>query len=126
MPALQPHALAPALQDMTARCVTAGNSLQKVKRHCKATAQIRPGFLSLAQAGQYAGGVSLRTIRRWLRLGLRACQPVPHGCVMIKITDLDNFLAHAQTDLDQVVEDVLEELQGKGRARRRPRHETSA
>src|SRR5918994_2749694 len=75
----------------------------------------RDGLLSVARAAAWAG-VSIRTVRRWLRAGLRFAQPIPGGRVLIRLDDLENFLRsqqHSGALFDQCVREVLEDLQQK-------------
>ena len=37
-------------------------------------------------------GVSVRTVRRWLEVGLPFSQPIPRGRIIIKTDDLNHFL----------------------------------
>jgi excisionase family DNA binding protein len=73
------------------------------------------GLLSVARAAAWAG-VSMRTVRRWLRAGLPFAQPIPGGRVLIRQNDLERFLRsqqHAGALFDQCVREVLEDLQQK-------------
>jgi len=66
------------------------------------------GWCKPKQAAKYAG-ISERTIRDWLKVGL------PHsrvgGCVLVKFSDIDTFLGdHRVQDkaIDRIVNEALE------------------
>ena len=73
------------------------------------------GLLSVARAAEWAG-VSIRTLRRWLRAGLAFAQPIPGGRVLIRQNDLERFLRSQQQAgaiVDQCVRQTLKDLQKK-------------
>ena len=75
---------------------------------------MQPGYLPLREAASWAG-VSVRTLKRWIKKGLPTYQAGPREKVLIRPADIDVFLTRRQTqapDLDAMVEDVLRELQG--------------
>ncbi len=68
------------------------------------------GYLSLIKAAAWAG-VSPRTVRRWIAGGLPTYQAGLRSKVLIRPTDIDQFLTcqhRNQVDLDAVVEEVLQ------------------
>ena len=76
------------------------------------------GYLSLKDAATWAS-VSVRTLRRWISLGLPKYQAGPKEKVLIRPDDIDRFLIRQQTplpNLDALVEDVLKGLQGPQKA----------
>lgn len=71
-----------------------------------------PGWLRPAAAAEYAS-VSERTVRTWLRDGLRSVRV--RGVVLVKVSWLDDFLeAHEQIggemDLDRIVNEIVADL----------------
>lgn len=73
------------------------------------------GFLPLKGAAAWAG-VSVRSLKRWIDQGLPYYQPYPRGRVLVKLSDIQDFLTPKQVvkpDLDRVVKTLLEDL-GKG------------
>lgn len=70
--------------------------------------------MPLSAAAAWAG-VSKRTIKRWIGRGLPCYQAVARGKVLVKPEDIEAFLTKrhvAQPNLDELVGEVLEELQG--------------
>lgn len=76
-----------------------------------------PGFLPLASAAAWAG-VSPRTLRRWLALGLPRYQASPRSKVLIQLVDIQRFLTRRQEPaestgrLDRLVDEVAAGLRG--------------
>jgi excisionase family DNA binding protein len=73
----------------------------------------RPGFLPLKEAAVWAG-VSARTVKRWLADGLPCYQAGHRTKVLIRPTDIDQFLTRRQAtkvDIDTLVENTLREMQ---------------
>ena len=70
---------------------------------------INRGWLRPAEAAAYCG-VSLKTFYTWLDQGLRWSRV--DGCRLIKRENLDSYIEgfEGQTDVDQIVNGVLEEL----------------
>jgi predicted site-specific integrase-resolvase len=78
---------------------------------------IQPGYLPLREAAAWAG-VSVRTMKRWIRKGLPTYQAGPREKVLIRPIDIDGFLTKRQAqpvDLDAMVEDVLNNLKSAPR-----------
>ena len=75
---------------------------------------IEPAFFDLAGARAYLGGaLSVRTLRRLIGTGDLPFYRRGRGKIMLKKSDLDNFLAqHRQeaVDLDALADEVMEEL----------------
>ena len=73
------------------------------------------GWAQIKEAAAYAG-VSTRTLRAWLRRGLPFVR-VPHGCILIKVADINVWLEgfkESTNEVNQLVEDALEPfMQGK-------------
>ena len=72
----------------------------------------RPGYLPLKQAAAWAG-VSYKTLQRWIGRGLPVYQAGPREKVLIRPTDIDQFLNRRQrapVNLDVIVEEVLQGL----------------
>ena len=70
---------------------------------------IQPGYLPLLEAALWAG-VSVRTLKRWIRKGLPTYQAGPKEKVLIRPADIDAFLTckEAQVpDLNAMVEEVM-------------------
>ena len=67
-----------------------------------------PAYVTVAGAAHYCA-VSVRTIRRWLRIGLGYHQSGARGKVLIRTSDLDLFLArqHHTHPLDADIEQVF-------------------
>ena len=73
---------------------------------------IQPGYLPLREAAAWAG-VSVRTMKRWIKKGLPTYQAGPREKVLIRPADIDGFLTKSQAhpvDLDAMVEDVFKSL----------------
>ncbi len=71
-----------------------------------------PGFMPLAEAAAWAG-VSPRTLKRWIALGLPRYQAGPRSKVLIRPSDVEQFLTRQQAqkrDLDKMVNEVIEDL----------------
>ena len=70
-----------------------------------------PAYVTLAGAAHHCA-VSIRTIRRWLRIGLGFHQAGPRGKVLIRMSDLDQFLVRQQKahPLDADIEHVFHAL----------------
>ncbi len=75
-------------------------------------AQFTPGFLSLALAADWSS-VSKKTIKRWLAHGLPHFQEGPRTKVLIRPSDIEQFLTRQQvskSSLNQMVEETLKGL----------------
>ena len=76
---------------------------------------IQPGYLPLHDAASWAG-VSVRTLKRWIKKGLPTYQVGPREKVLIRPADIDAFLSRKQaqaSDLNAMVEDVLRSLKSE-------------
>ncbi len=75
---------------------------------------VTPGFLSLEHAADYAD-VSVKTIKRWIESGLPKYQAGPRSKVLIRPTDIEQFLLRKESvphqNLNKMVDDVFRELQ---------------
>lgn len=72
----------------------------------------QPGYLPLKQAAAWAG-VSCKTLQRWIGRGLPVYQAGPREKVLVRPTDIDQFLTcrkKASVALDAIVEEVMEGL----------------
>ncbi len=77
------------------------------------TPQPYPGFLDIGKAARWAS-VSEKTISRWLGRGLQFYQEGPRTKILIRPTDLEEFLTRRQAPkpaLDMLVEEVIRGLQ---------------
>ncbi len=77
----------------------------------------QPGYLSVRHAAVWAD-VSPRTITRWIKAGLPTYQAGPREKVLVKPSDIDDFLNRKQTDtpdLGAMVDEVVQGL-NQGRA----------
>jgi len=73
-----------------------------------------PGFLSLEHAADYAD-VSVKTIKRWIEGGLPKYQAGPGSKVLIRPSDIEQFLIRKETkapNINEMVKEVLQELHG--------------
>ena len=73
---------------------------------------IQPGYLPLLEAAAWAG-VSVRTMKRWIKKGLPTYQAGPREKVLIRPADIDAFLTRQQAqepDLETMVQEVLRSL----------------
>ena len=73
---------------------------------------VTQGFLSLAHAAAYAD-VSTKTIKRWIERGLPKYQAGPRSKVLIRPTDIEQFLLRKESmpqNLDGMVEEVFDGL----------------
>ena len=68
------------------------------------TLQQMTGWAKIREARQYAGGVSEKTLRSWLKMGLP--YSMPGGIILIKFSDIDAFLDQYRVQ-DRMVEEVL-------------------
>lgn len=70
-----------------------------------------PAYVTTAGAAHYCA-VSVRTVRRWLRIGLEFHQAFPRGKLLIRTSDLDLFLVrqHHSHPLDADIEQVFHAL----------------
>ena len=71
-----------------------------------------PGYMPLVDAAAWVG-VSPRTLKRWIALGLPRFQAGPRSKVLIRPSDVEQFLARQQAqkpDLDKMVNEVIEDL----------------
>ncbi len=73
------------------------------------------GYLSIEHAAKWAD-VSPRTLKRWIKAGLPIYQAEPRGKVLVKPSDIDQFLTRKQVpDLGAMVEEVFQGF-NQGRA----------
>ena len=82
---------------------------------CNKPVETQPGYLSLKAAAKWAGDVSIRTISRWAQEGLLpTVQVVPRGRRLVRVADLDAFLASRwqvqKQDLNVLVTATVVEL----------------
>jgi hypothetical protein len=61
------------------------------------------------KAGSQHAGVSERTFRPWLKQGLKHSR-LPSGTILIRFSDIDNFLERFSTDENQV-DDIVAEIE---------------
>jgi excisionase family DNA binding protein len=69
------------------------------------------GWGKIPQAAKYCG-VSARTFRPYLKKGLRHVR-LPSGTILIKFTDIDEFLAKYEVnsnEVDQLADEIMSEL----------------
>jgi hypothetical protein len=74
---------------------------------------LQPGYLSLKHAAQWAD-VSQKTIQRWIASGLPVYQGIEGGKVLVKPSDIDQFLQKKQVpqvDIDAMVNETLKEME---------------
>ena len=67
--------------------------------------------------GAKSAHVSLRTFDRWIARGLPTYQAYPGGKVLVRLSDIETFLKRTQrpqSNLDVIVEDVMESLRSCG------------
>ena len=72
------------------------------------------GFMPLAEAAAWAG-VSPRTLKRWIALGLPRYQAGRRSKVLIRPSDVEQFLTRQQAakpDLNAMVDEVMKSLIG--------------
>jgi predicted site-specific integrase-resolvase len=70
------------------------------------------GYLPLRHAALWTG-VSVRTLRRWTNQGLPRYQAEQRGKVLIKLSDINAFLAKhrlSEPSLDVVISSVMKSL----------------
>ena len=80
------------------------------------TPQPCPGFLDIGKAARWAS-VSEKTISRWLGRGLQFYQEGQRTKILIRPTDLEEFLTRRQvpkSNLDVMVAEIFKELRGTG------------
>lgn len=71
-----------------------------------------PIFLSLEHAAEYAD-VSVKTVKRWIERGLPKYQAGSRSKVLIRTTDIEDYLRRQQAktpNLDALVDEVVNEL----------------
>lgn len=64
------------------------------------------------KAGAKHAGVSERTFRPWLKKGLKHSR-LPSGTILIKYSDIDEFLesfAVKNDQVDEIVNEIMEEM----------------
>ncbi len=69
------------------------------------------GWGKIRATSEYAG-VSMRTLRDWLKSGLRHSR-LPTGTILIRFSAIDEFLESFSTDqnqVDEIVENVCKEM----------------
>jgi hypothetical protein len=69
------------------------------------------GWAKIKPAAKHAG-VSERTLRDWLKMGLRHTR-LPSGTILIKFSHLDGFLAQFEVndnEVDQIADKILNDL----------------
>jgi len=79
------------------------------------TQQGTAGYLPLKEAATWVG-VSTRTLRRWISRGLPVYRGTSKGKLLLRPTDIDEFLVREETiqpDLNEMVEEVLSKLAEK-------------
>ena len=79
------------------------------------TPQPCPGFLDIGKAARWAS-VSEKTISRWLGRGLQFYQEGQRTKILIRPTDLEEFLTRRQapkSNLDDMVDTVMSELKAE-------------
>jgi predicted site-specific integrase-resolvase len=72
------------------------------------------GWLRVRDAARFAS-VSERTLRKWLRSGLRHAR-LPSGRILIRVVDIDIWLENfceVENRADQLVGEILREVHGK-------------
>lgn len=72
-----------------------------------------PGFLPLKEAAIWAG-ISTKTLKRWVEKGLPQYQGCSRGKILIKPSDIENFLCRKEAipqNLNKMVDDAFRELQ---------------
>ena len=77
------------------------------------TDHISPRLFLSKKHGAKSAGVSLRTFDRWIARGLPTYQAYPGGKVLVRLSDIESFLKRTQrpqSNLDLIVEDVMESL----------------
>jgi excisionase family DNA binding protein len=77
-----------------------------------AAVESRVGYMSVAVAAEWVG-VSRKTVKRWIARGLAFYQAAPREKVLIRLVDIDAFLARrqaAQVNLASMVKKVMESL----------------
>jgi len=70
------------------------------------------GWAKIKRAAKYAD-ISERTVRKWLNKGLKYSR-LPTGTILIRYSDVDEFLESFAVDGDQVdrmVDEVMEGIQ---------------
>jgi len=69
----------------------------------------QPGYMPLVEAAAWAG-VSPRTLKRWIKRGLPVYQAGPREKVLLRPSDIDQFLTRKQVsthDLSALVDEVV-------------------
>ena len=73
------------------------------------------GFMPLAEAAEFAG-VSVRTLKRWIALGLRRHQAAPRAKVLLRASDIEAFLMTRQApqiNVNALVAELQSDLRPK-------------
>lgn len=69
------------------------------------------GWGKIKPGANYAG-VSVRTLRDWLKMGLRHTR-LPSGTILIKYSHIDEFLSQYEVDIneaDKIADEIIEEF----------------
>lgn len=73
---------------------------------------LQPGYLSLNHAAAWAD-VSVKTLRRWIAVGLPVHQAPTGGKVLVKPQEIEQFLTRRQApkvDIDALVNETWREM----------------
>ena len=70
------------------------------------------GWGKISEAAKY-GGISVRTLRNWLKLGLQHSR-LPSGTILIKFNEIDSFLDQfsVKSSGDDTVDRIVDEVMG--------------
>jgi excisionase family DNA binding protein len=66
------------------------------------------GWAKIKKAAQYAG-VSERTVRSWLKNGLKHSR-LPSGTVLIKFSSVDDYLEQFEVNEDQRIDELVDSV----------------
>ena len=80
-------------------------------------------FMSLATAARHVG-LSVRTVRRWVRQGLPIFRAGPRAKILVRPADIEAFLKRQQAqqpDLDSLVDEVMRSFTNSTAPRARTR-----
>jgi predicted site-specific integrase-resolvase len=70
------------------------------------------GWGRIKQISDYTGGTSVRTIRKWLKSGLKHSR-LPSGTIYINYKDVDEYMRQFEVNenaLDVMVDEIVKDL----------------
>jgi excisionase family DNA binding protein len=73
---------------------------------------VKEGWLRIREAAKYSG-ISTRTLRDWLKMGLKSYRV--RGAILVCADDIDSFIKRFPADgqdVDRIVDEAVEAIKG--------------